>query len=114
MKKILFVISFALAVSSVYAQARVTGIWQAEVASAGPGLWTVDLKFDRDKLTGSISQDADDPTDIEAGRVEGNTVIFKVTVGTDRTITFTGKINGDQIVFTRDVVMRPGGAPGGR
>jgi len=36
-----------------------------------------------------------------------------VSLDGDRTITFTGTLAGDEIAFTRDVVTRPGGDPGG-
>jgi hypothetical protein len=32
---------------------------------------------------------------------------------TDRTIPFTGIVNGDKITFTRTVLVKPGGNPGG-
>jgi hypothetical protein len=114
-KKVVLVLPLVLGAFNAYTQSSVTGIWQAEVPQAGPALWTVELKLDGARLTGSVSQNSGSAVDIEEGKLEGTTVKFKVTVADpiDRTITFTGKIDGDQITFTRDVVVASGGATGG-
>ena len=49
------------------------------------------------------------------GRIEGSTLRFSVkTSDGSRTITFSGALQGDSIAFTRDIIIAPGGSPGGR
>jgi hypothetical protein len=54
------------------------------------------------------------PAAIYDGEIDGNKITFKCQDPWvhDRTITFTGIVNGDEITFTRQVVVRPGGDPG--
>jgi imidazolonepropionase-like amidohydrolase len=48
------------------------------------------------------------------GTVNGNEMSFKFTdPGNNRVITIAGRINGDEIAFTRTVEVRPGRGPGG-
>jgi TonB family protein len=55
-----------------------------------------------------------EPVQIYDGRIIGSTISFKVNSpdGGDRTIAFVGEIHGDEIIFKRDVQVRPGGYPG--
>ena len=90
----------------------VDGVWQVDTPNGG--LWTITLKPDGPRLTGSISVGHDDPEPFDDGKVDGSTVVFKLIAGNgDRTITFTGKVAAGEIAFTRDVEVRPGGNPGG-
>ena len=53
------------------------------------------------------------PVAIYDGEIDGNKITFKCQdPGHDRTITFTGIVNGDEITFTRTVLVKPGGHPG--
>jgi hypothetical protein len=91
----------------------VAGVWQADVP-AGP--WTVEFTRDGTTLTGAVYQNVMEPTPFSEGKVEGNVGVFSVAAGNNErtiTITFTGRIDGDEIRMTRDVQVRPGGAPGG-
>jgi len=99
------------------------GTWKAEDVAYPP--WTITLAVDDGKVTGTVSQGSTDfmrqrhtdvtgPVAIYDGFVERDTVSFKCNSldGGDRTILFTGKIDGNEIVFTREVKLRPGGNPG--
>jgi hypothetical protein len=99
------------------------GTWKAEDVSYPP--WTVTLAVDERKVTGTVSQgstnlmrgrrtDLTGPVEIYDGFIERDIISFKCNSpdGGDRTILFTGKLDGDEILFTREVKLRPGGNPG--
>jgi hypothetical protein len=103
------------------AENGVTGVWKAYDVGFPP--WTLTLKADGVKLSGTVQQGAHDssgysttltmPVAIYDGEINGNSITFKCQdSGHDRTITFTGTVNGDEMIFTRTVVIRPGGDPG--
>jgi hypothetical protein len=49
------------------------------------------------------------------GNIDGNTITFKIkSPGGDITMTFTGRINGDEIVFTREVSRKHAASSSGR
>jgi hypothetical protein len=100
-----------------------SGTWKAEDVSFPP--WTVTLAVDEGKATGTVSQgstnlmrgrhtDLTGPVAIYDGFLERDIISFKCNSpdGGDRTILFTGKVDGNEIVFTREVKLRPGGNPG--
>jgi hypothetical protein len=99
------------------------GTWKADDVAYPP--WTMTLAVDEGKVTGTVSQGSTDfmrqrhtdvtgPVAIYDGFVERDIVSFKCDSpdGGDRTMRFTGKIDGNEIVFTREVKLRPGGNPG--
>ena len=102
----------------------ITGVWKADGVAYAP--WTLTLQLEGSKVTGTVSQGRYnnrnrqrattlvDPVDIYDGAIRGNIVSFKcVSPGRpDRIISFSGKMNGDEIRFTRSVRVRPGGDPG--
>jgi hypothetical protein len=103
------------------AESGVTGVWTAYNVGFPP--WTLTLKADGIKLSGTVQQGAHDssgynttltmPVPIYDGEINGNKITFKCQdPGHDRTITFTGIVNGDEIPFTRTVLVKPGGNPG--
>lgn len=72
------------------------------------------------RLTGFVAVNIGMTLSVEIydGRVEGNTISFKSrTPDAFRTISFIGKMNGNEIAFTRSVPFRNGGnadnTPGG-
>ncbi|MEX2272536.1 MAG: hypothetical protein WD690_13780 [Vicinamibacterales bacterium] len=94
----------------------------AQTATAGPAgtwkvvgpPWTIAITTAGQTLTGTVSDGAGFSAEIYDGKIEGNTVTFKArSADGDRTVTFTGTINGDEISFSRDVQVRQGGNPGG-
>ncbi|MGB0037138.1 MAG: tetratricopeptide repeat protein [Candidatus Acidiferrales bacterium] len=91
-----------------------TGTWKVEAVPFAP--WTFELKADGTKLTGAVSQGSSSavrgrrtslpgPVDIYDGTIDGFAISFKCKIPErgDRTITFTGKITGDEISFARQV-----------
>jgi hypothetical protein len=99
------------------------GTWIADEVAYAP--WTITLAVDEGKVTGTVSQSSTDfmhqrhtditgPVEIYDGFVERDVVSFKCNSpdGGDRTMLFTGKIEGNEIDFTRQVKLRPGGNPG--
>jgi uncharacterized membrane protein YhaH (DUF805 family) len=103
------------------AESGVTGVWTAYDVGFPP--WTLTLTADGAKLSGTVQQGAGGsrgyttltmPAAIYDGEIDRNTITFKCQDPWvhDRTITFTGILNGDEITFTRTVVVRPGGNPG--
>jgi pimeloyl-ACP methyl ester carboxylesterase len=88
------------------------GRWEGAFPNA-PVVYRFDLTIAGGTVRGVINAGVQAFTVFDA-RVEGQTLIFKTkTAGDERTITFTGKLDGDRIAFTRDVAVRPGGNPGG-
>jgi hypothetical protein len=93
------------------AQHGAAGTWRADGRP-----WTIVLRVEGTTLTGTVDQDLDgaDPAEIFDGQVVGQTITFKANnAGGGRTITFTGTLNGDAIVFSRAVQVLEGGAAGG-
>lgn len=73
----------------------------------------IELSIEDTKVTGTISL-ARATVNVVDGKVDGDELIFKATtVDGDRTITLRGRVNGDEITFTREFVLRSGGVPGG-
>ena len=104
------------------AEGGVTGVWAAYDVGFPP--WTLTLKADGAKLSGTVQQGAGGssghsealtmPAAIYDGEIDGNKITFKCQDpwSHDRRITFTGIVNGDEITFTRTVLVKPGGNPG--
>jgi pimeloyl-ACP methyl ester carboxylesterase len=87
------------------------GRWESAISL--PVGYTANFRIAGNQMTGSFDA-AQQTFPIFDGRVDGNTIAFKVmSPDNDRTITFTGTLEGETITFTRDVAIRPGGAPGG-
>ena len=90
------------------------GTWQARDIANGP--WVLQLKSGGNTLTGSVRQgDATKGSVVQImeGRIEGNTIFFKAkSPDGDRTITFRGRLNANEISFYRQVDIRPGGRRG--
>jgi enterochelin esterase-like enzyme len=89
---------------------KVTGTWKAEFETQrGLQKYTFTLKQDGTKVTGKASADTNGQTresELKDGKIEGDTVTFVEPLsiqGNDIQITFTGKISGNEIKFTRQV-----------
>lgn len=86
--------------------ADVTGTWTSTFSTQiGEQHYTYTLKADGDKLTGTAKNDFGS-TEIANGSIKGDDLTFVENIdfnGQKIVITYTGKISGDQIHFTRDV-----------
>jgi hypothetical protein len=90
----------------VPALADVTGKWSAAIdTQVGVQNYTYDFKVDGEKLTGRAKSQFGD-TAITEGTVKGDEVSFVENLdfqGQALRITYTGKVSGDEIKFTRKV-----------
>ncbi len=86
--------------------ADVTGRWTAAIdTQIGVQNYTYDFKVDGEKLTGRAKSDFGD-TEIAEGTVKGDEVSFVENLdfqGQALRITYTGKVSGEEIKFTRKV-----------
>lgn len=93
-----------LAVSAFAAD--IDGQWKATFdTQIGEQHYTYTFKADGEKLTGTAKNDRG-TTDIEKGTIKGDEVYFVENLefdGNKIQITYTGKISGDEIKFTRKV-----------
>jgi pimeloyl-ACP methyl ester carboxylesterase len=86
------------------------GRWEAEFPAV-PRVFTIELKIEGTRVTGVWNPNR---LDIFDGTASGDTLRFKVKAPDgQRTITFSGLRNGDELSFTREVEIAPGGTPGG-
>jgi hypothetical protein len=86
--------------------ADISGQWTATFnTQVGEQHYTYTFKVDGEKLAGTAKSD-NGTTDIQNGSVKGDDVSFVENLdyqGQKLVITYTGKISGDEIKFTRDV-----------
>jgi hypothetical protein len=113
-----------LLVASAWA-ADVTGKWVAESQGRGgqPSTTTFTFKAEGAKLTGSVTSPGfggGEPTvtEITDGKIDGDNISFVVVRKfgeNEMKSTYKGKVAGDEITFTREFAMPPGGmgGPGG-
>src|SRR5712692_2104991 len=114
MRNVSYVFVFAIlfaACGLTFAQTGPTGTWRVEgVGTSFP--WEVVLRVDGPRLIGAVSSCASINVEISEGTIDGNTITFKCTSGDgQRTITFTGRIGGDEIAFTWEKQVQEGGDP---
>ncbi|MGD0957179.1 MAG: hypothetical protein ABR953_10180 [Candidatus Acidiferrales bacterium] len=99
---LVFVAGVAL---SAYA-ADISGQWTATFnTQVGEQHYVYTFKVDGEKLTGTAKSD-NGTSEIENGVVKGDDVSFVENLdyqGQKLVITYTGKVSGDEIEFTRDV-----------
>ncbi len=80
------------------ASASAAGKW--EISAADPDgttrRATLDVKQDGEKLTGQITMDSGDALPLSAGKVSGDTISFRISIG-DGDIVVTGRISGDTV-----------------
>jgi hypothetical protein len=93
--------------SGAQAPSGISGTWITTAFGELPNV--IDLQADGTRVVGTISRNQQALT-IYDGRIDGNTVTFKVLfAGGDRINSYTGTLNGDEMSFTRSVQVRPGG-----
>lgn len=104
-KVLLATLLTAFACSMAYA-ASIDGKWKAQFdTQIGPQSYTYEFHVDGTKVTGTATNDRGQ-TQITEGKLDGNTITFVESLsfdGNDIRIEYTGKINGDEIEFTRKV-----------
>lgn len=91
-----------------------TGTWLATDVPYAP--WTVQLKQDGGKLTGSMEQNGGlrGQVEIYEGKIDGAAISFKAkSPDGARAITFTGTVKGDEIVLNRSTEILANGSQGG-
>jgi hypothetical protein len=104
MRKIgLAMLFLALACMSAFA-ADVNGKWTSEIKTNDSLLkYTYEFHADGAKLTGKAISDHGN-VDIQDGKIDGDTISFVEVLHKDTTeikITYTGKVEGNEIKFTR-------------
>jgi uncharacterized protein (TIGR03435 family) len=105
----------AVGMQILLAQDSLGGKWRTQAPSATSGLDIVDmdLKVDAGKVTGSLTRTdppGQSPVKIENGTATVDTITFAVkSPDGERTITFTGKLKGREIEFTREAKGTGGG-----
>ena len=96
----------ALALAMPALAADISGQWTASFdTQIGEQHYVFTFKVDGEKLTGTAKSDNGNVT-IEEGTVKGDDVSFVENLdyqGQKLKITYTGKVSGDEIKFTRDV-----------
>jgi len=114
-KKLLFVMTLALALTVVAMAADVTGKWTFEQAGrqgGNPVQVTLNLKASGSSLTGNVSRPGRDgnvmETPISDGKIDGDKISFKTVQefgGNTMTTTYEGTASGSEIKLK---VTRPG------
>ena len=97
---------FVLAICMPALAADISGQWTATFnTQVGEQHYVYTFKVDGEKLTGTAKSD-NGTSEIQNGVVKGDDVSFVENLdyqGQKLVITYTGKISGDEIKFTRDV-----------
>ncbi len=97
---------FVLAMSFTAFAADIDGIWKSTFETPiGEMHYTYTFKADGEKLTGTAKNDMGEAK-VEDGTIKGNDITFTENLsfqGQSIAIKYTGKIDGDQINFTRQV-----------
>ena len=122
MKRILLLLSFWIATGAiVIGQAPApaptggpAGRWQVTAVPNAP--WLFEFTVDGSVLQGTIRQGGaqGSPVTITDGKIDGTTIVFKVkTPDGQRSISFNGRVNVNEISFVRTITILAGGTRGG-
>ena len=98
---------------SSYAQTGPTGTWRVE-GNGDAFPWAMVLQVEGSNLTGAVSSCSSNRGAIEVfeGKVDGDTITFKCkSLNQVRTMTFTGKINADEMALSWRKQVQAGGTP---
>jgi hypothetical protein len=105
-RKIFLVTLIAAFASAIAFAASIDGKWKATFdTQMGTQNYTYEFHVDGSKVTGTATNDRG-PTPIAEGKLDGDTITFVEPLsfnGNNIRIEYTGKIDGDQIKFTRKV-----------
>lgn len=103
---VLFIAVLGLALSATAFAADPSGKWTATFdTQIGQQNYTYEFKLEGDKLTGTATSQNGKST-ITEGKVTGDTITFVENLdyqGNALRVTYTGKLSGDEIKFTRNV-----------
>ncbi|HKE25815.1 MAG TPA: hypothetical protein VKB88_25830 [Bryobacteraceae bacterium] len=122
-KKLLFVTTVLLVVALGLWAADATGKWTFEQQGRnGPQTVTLDLKADGSTLTGTVSGGtggrqgggAPQPAPVSDGKIDGNTITFKVVReynGNQLVTSYKGTLEGDSLKLDVTRPGRNGGEP---
>ncbi len=105
-------------IRSATAPVDVTGRWES--LQWNQDIWLMDLRSTGNQLSGTVGvmaapgrEAVSNSRPIYDAKIENNTISFKAkSVDNVRTISFTGKAQGDEILVYRSVQLAPGGAVG--
>ena len=106
-----FVLACAFAASAAWAQ-EVTGKWTATAVGNNVAV-TLDLKIAGNVVTGAILNPQSGPAEIRDGKIEGSNISFHVVRTANNATTkilWQGRIEGEEIHFTRSAEGAPGPA----
>ena len=109
MRKVLFIVTFLIVIATLaYSQTGITGRWEGVVPPDGFPI-KMALKMDGTGLTGMLAVDRSAPEHIREGKIDGNTISFRAQRDNDAasTVSFTGKVNGDEIALSADFPFPP-------
>src|SRR5262245_1360380 len=107
--------TFALTYSQRAAD-ELNGTWRVQ-GVGDPFPWTLVLRVDGPRVarTASACSSGRGGIDVYEGKVDGYTITFRCkSPNQARTITFTGRIRGDEITFTWEKQVREGADAGPR
>jgi len=104
--------ALTIVVSSDVERPEIVGTWRTEMTGL-PGETTLTLKVSGTQVTGELMSDGM-TTAIRSGEFNDRTIVFNfVAPDGSRMVTFSGKVSGDELAFTRSVRVRDGGLGGG-
>jgi membrane-bound inhibitor of C-type lysozyme len=111
MKKIFAAFVGLLCITFLALAADVNGKYTAEIPGRGGNAQTTTFTFKADgaKLEGTVTTPRGD-NPISNGKIDGDTITFEQVMnfnGNEFKMTYTGKVKGDTIEFTRDTGRGP-------
>jgi|SRR5579885_1644974 hypothetical protein len=114
-KKLLFAVAILCALTFALLAADVSGKWTFEQSMRGNTMTvTLNLKAEGANLTGTVDAGRGGPAEISDGKVDGNTVTFKVSRETPNgtfSTSYKGVVDGDTMKLEVTRPGRNGGEP---
>ena len=101
-------LALAVLFASVLSAADITGTWKGTAETqAGSVERTFVFKVDGTKLTGETTSDRFGKSTINDGKIDGDNLSFTITInfnGNEAKANYKGKVSGDTIKLTVDVL----------
>jgi pimeloyl-ACP methyl ester carboxylesterase len=105
-------VNLVLTVAAENPDHRVAGRWEGHFPNA-PVIYRIELAIKGSSVTGTVTGGAQAFTVIN-GRYEDGQIDFAVSPrDADRLVSFSGRVEGSAMSFTRRVDVKPGASPGG-